>query len=155
MFICAKIIFARFFEKNSLAEENLFHFSFGWKFSAPAASCVTFLKRRLKCHDLHFINGKYHQKNPCVKIINLPWKFSIFRTWNFFSDTWKKYIWKCAWNPFPSVKIWKQTMRENRFLAWKKWKKRQKMVSRKGFIFTYKKKALVAVKFINSSNVIV
>ena len=121
MFICIESgldHFARFFEKKSMAEENLFHFSFGWKFLEPAESCVTFLKRRLKCHDLHFINGKYHQKNPCVKIINLPWKFSIFRTWKIFSNAWKKYLKVCvkpvssrenfetnhAWKPFSCVK---------------------------------------------------
>ena len=46
-----------------------------------------------------------------------------------------KKIWKCAWNPFPYVKILKQTVRESRFLAWKKWKKWQKIVSRNGFFF--------------------
>ena len=52
----------------------------------------------------------------------------------------EKIIWKCAWNLFPAVKIFTQTVRENRFLAWKKWKKCKKMASRKSFFFHVEKK---------------
>ena len=145
--LCVKFFVKRmretqFFAWKFLQEIHAWNFNnFAWKKSRipcvkAGKPCVKKLKIFGACGELlylfntdfkmsrlTFFTWEKTQKNPSVKIINLPWKFSNFRPWKKISNAWKKYLKVCvkpvffrekfetnhAWKPFSCVKKVKKT----------------------------------------------